>query len=168
MAPKVLGAWHLHCETLDRPLDFMVLFSSITALYGNPGQANYAAANAFLDALAHERRSRGLSAVSINWGPVSDVGMSRALNVTERLAQRGLLSIASQQASELLGMGFELLNAAVAAKVVRLAPVFDLAYRVFRRDGHATDRIEHLVCDLHFAYFAGSASNFVLQAFEQK
>ena len=60
LAPKVAGAWNLHELTAGEPLDFFVSFSSISSLFGNVGQGNYAAANSLLDALAHYRRSRGL------------------------------------------------------------------------------------------------------------
>jgi NADP-dependent 3-hydroxy acid dehydrogenase YdfG len=58
MAPKVLGAWNLHTLTLNDPLDLFICFSSFTSMIGNPGQGNYVAANAFLDALAHHRRAQ--------------------------------------------------------------------------------------------------------------
>ncbi|HEY9825556.1 MAG TPA: type I polyketide synthase, partial [Stenomitos sp.] len=76
LAPKVLGAWILHCLTVTKPLDFFVCFSSAAALLGAPGQANYAAANSFLDGLAHYRRSLGLAGLSINWGPWNAEGMA--------------------------------------------------------------------------------------------
>ena len=76
MAPKVRGGWALHSLTLADPLDFFILFSSGAALLGSPGQANYAAANGFLDGLAHHRRARGLPALSINWGSWAEVGMA--------------------------------------------------------------------------------------------
>ncbi len=74
--PKVTGAWNLHKLTQQSPLDFFILFSSAAALTGNQGQSNYAAANAFMDALAWYRRAKGLPATSINWGPWDKVGMA--------------------------------------------------------------------------------------------
>jgi NADPH:quinone reductase-like Zn-dependent oxidoreductase/acyl carrier protein len=81
MAPKVQGAWNLHALTRRLPLDFFVLFSSVAALSGPRNMGSYAAANAFLDALAHRRAASGLPALSVNWGPWAGAGMAgRALS----------------------------------------------------------------------------------------
>ncbi|MXV96381.1 MAG: SDR family NAD(P)-dependent oxidoreductase, partial [Gemmatimonadetes bacterium] len=74
LRPKILGAWHLHRMTLDRDLDMFVLFSSRVGVMGNPGQANHAAANAFLDQLAGHRRALGLPGQAIAWGAWSEIG----------------------------------------------------------------------------------------------
>jgi acyl transferase domain-containing protein/acyl carrier protein len=81
-APKVQGAWNLHSLTHDLELDFFVLFSSVLSLVGARGQANYLAANAFLDSLAHYRRRNGKHAIAINWGPWSEVGMAASRRTT--------------------------------------------------------------------------------------
>ncbi len=106
--PKVLGAWALHEATAGEPLDFFALFSSISAVIPSPGQGNYAAGNAFLDALAHFRRAQGLPALSINWGPW-DAGMIASLGLRELYGQRGIDLIDPETGmtllAELLGSG---------------------------------------------------------------
>jgi acyl transferase domain-containing protein/acyl carrier protein len=76
MRPKILGALRLHTLTANVELDFFIMFSSLASLFGSPGQGNYAAANAFLDALAVHRRTLGLPGLSINWGPWEGSGMA--------------------------------------------------------------------------------------------
>ena len=91
MAPKIMGAWNLHALTAEMPLDFFVLFSSFASIVGNPGQANYVAGNAFLDALAYYRRARGLPALAINWGVVGEVGhVAASPEMADRLDRLGL------------------------------------------------------------------------------
>jgi phthiocerol/phenolphthiocerol synthesis type-I polyketide synthase C len=74
LAPKIGGALNLHEATRERPLDFFILYSSATTLFGNPGQAAYVAANTALEALATERRALGLPVACIGWGPIADAG----------------------------------------------------------------------------------------------
>ena len=89
MAPKVLGAQYLHRLTLDSALDFFVLFSSATTLFGNPGQGSYVAANAALESLATIRRNAGLPATCVRWGAIDDVGfLARNEKLKEALQHR--------------------------------------------------------------------------------
>ena len=86
LQPKIAGAWHLHRATMDRDLDMFILFSSRVGVMGNPGQANHAAANAFLDQLAGHRRALGLPGQAIAWGAWSEIG--EAAEQRERIEQR--------------------------------------------------------------------------------
>lgn len=104
LGPKVNGAWNLHTLTESLPLDFFVLFSSGSSVTGSAGQTNYAAANAFLDSLAHYRVAHGLPGISINWGAWSEVGMAAALSEKqqERMQAQGIRMIAPEQGIQLL------------------------------------------------------------------
>ena len=86
---KALGGWVLHRLTLSAELDFFVLFSSTTALWGAAGLAHYAAANQALDLLAHWRRHRGLAALSVNWGTWQEMRVASEVD-RDRFEQAGL------------------------------------------------------------------------------
>jgi NADPH:quinone reductase-like Zn-dependent oxidoreductase/NADP-dependent 3-hydroxy acid dehydrogenase YdfG/acyl carrier protein len=103
MAPKALGAMNLHLLTQGMPLDFFVMFSSIASVLGSPGQGNYTAANAFLDALAQYRQDMGLPALSINWGPWGEGGMAATMIESQDFAKRGLRVLSTEKGLELLG-----------------------------------------------------------------
>ncbi len=102
LAPKLHGGWNLHLRTAREPLEFFVLFSSVASLLGSPGQGNHAAANAFLDALAHLRRDHGLPALSINWGAWSEVGAAADRDMGTRLGARGVRSFSPQEGLHVL------------------------------------------------------------------
>ncbi|MFI1480458.1 type I polyketide synthase [Streptomyces sp. NPDC020747] len=115
LRPKADAAWHLHELTRDLDLSAFVLFSSVSGLLGRPGQGNYAAANSFLDALAHHRVSLGLPAVSLAWGLwEQDGGMAAGLR--EATARELVRALSPEQ-------GMALFDAALRTDEPVLAPV---------------------------------------------
>ncbi len=96
VATKLEGMAHLHRLTADAPLDHFVLFSSVASVFGGPGQANYAAANASLDAIAQYRQSHGLAGLSINWGPWSETGIAARHGVLQQKLEMGLGGISTR------------------------------------------------------------------------
>nr|WQM80008.1 type I polyketide synthase [Streptomyces sp.] len=105
MRPKVDAAWHLHDLTRDHDLSAFVLFSSVAGTLGGAGQGNYAAANAWLDALARYRAARGLPALCLGWGPWTQVGgMADRLDEAElqRLRRTGMPPLSPDEGLALL------------------------------------------------------------------
>jgi acyl transferase domain-containing protein/NADPH:quinone reductase-like Zn-dependent oxidoreductase/surfactin synthase thioesterase subunit/NAD(P)-dependent dehydrogenase (short-subunit alcohol dehydrogenase family)/phospholipid N-methyltransferase/aryl carrier-like protein len=105
--PKAVGCWILHEATKDMKLDHFVSYSSISAIYGNPGQVSYVGANSFLDNFSYWRRAQGLPATTINWGVIGDVGFVARSgkvggNVDELLYKQGWKSFSLQQATNIL------------------------------------------------------------------
>ncbi|KAL6230297.1 hypothetical protein BDW75DRAFT_248783 [Aspergillus navahoensis] len=97
------GSWNLH-ELLPRDLDFFIMLSSISGVIGNPGQANYAAGNAFEDALALFRRGQGLAATAIDLGAVRDVGYIAETDKVADLAHTAAFQIAEREVHQVVGL----------------------------------------------------------------
>ncbi|TDV49772.1 type I polyketide synthase [Actinophytocola oryzae] len=116
LAPKVTGAWHLHELTRDKPLSAFVLFSAMAATLGSSGQGSYAAANAYLDALAHYRVGQGLPALSLGWGLWAQAsGMTDHLDDGDRARMRrsGLAGLSTEDALALFDAALAAPHAAV-------------------------------------------------------
>ncbi|ONI83214.1 hypothetical protein ALI144C_17115 [Actinosynnema sp. ALI-1.44] len=119
LRPKVDAAWNLHELTADLPLRAFVLFSSVSGVLGGPGQANYAAANAFLDALASHRKAAGLSATALAWGRWAETSaMTGGLSDADekRMARSGMGALSSAE-------GVALFDAALGMPDARPVPV---------------------------------------------
>jgi acyl transferase domain-containing protein/NADPH:quinone reductase-like Zn-dependent oxidoreductase/SAM-dependent methyltransferase/NAD(P)-dependent dehydrogenase (short-subunit alcohol dehydrogenase family)/acyl carrier protein len=130
LKPKIAGAWALHHQTLNDPLDIFVLFSSFTAVVGNVGQGNYAAANAVLDALAHYRRSEGRPALSVAWGAISGHGyVAQRAGLERHFEQRGLKSLPPDQA-------FATLKALLRSRAIHIG-VADINWATWARHAPA-------------------------------
>ncbi|PYQ42300.1 MAG: hypothetical protein DMF77_13265 [Acidobacteria bacterium] len=124
LRPKVTGAWILHRLSRELGLDFFALFSSSAALLGSRGLAHYAAANEFLDGLAYHRRSLGLPALAIDWGPWAEEGMAASREIGWWLDQIGLQPLAVTD-------GVEALGALLQGSAVRVS-VARVDWRVFK------------------------------------
>jgi NAD(P)-dependent dehydrogenase (short-subunit alcohol dehydrogenase family)/acyl carrier protein len=142
LRPKVLGGWNLHQQTLDRRLDHFVLFSSLSSVFGHAGQANYSAANALLDGLAHYRRALGLPGLAINWGHLGEVGyLAEREQLGQRLERQGVLSFSVKQALECLEYAMQLKEVQVS--------VLRMDWSVWRGLGitaRVSPRFAHLLC----------------------
>jgi myxalamid-type polyketide synthase MxaE and MxaD len=159
LAPKVLGAWNLHTLTADTPLDFFVMFSSVAAVLGSPGQANHAAANAFLDALAHHRRARGLAGVSINWGVWSEIGAAAGPIANKFATMPGIGVIAPAQGLSVLQQVCERVPAQVA-----VLPINWELWRALGLGSSAPPLVSDLIQELSGSHPQGTQESMLTRA----
>ena len=114
-AAKVYGAWNLHQRSLSRPLDFFVLYGSAASTLGSAGQANHAAANAFLDSLSTYRAVLGLPALTVGWGPWSEIGAATRVKDTGRGTRAGIRPMSPEEGMLLLEQALGAGNPSVCA-----------------------------------------------------
>ncbi len=163
LAPKADAAWYLHEATKDLGLDLFALVSSLSGVLGTPGQGNYAAANAFLDALAVYRRESGLAAQSVSWGLWAlDSGMTGHLGSEEVASTRkeGVLALGTDQAmglfdaalsapaAHLVGVRWDLSALRRLAGAGELAPLLAELVPAARRTAAAGESVSQLVSRL--------------------
>ena len=142
LAAKVTGTWNLHTHTAGRQLDLFVMFSSLSSVFGHAGQGNYAAANAFLDAMAWHRRARGLPALAVNWGYLGEVGyLAQRTELGQRLERQGVLSFTVPQALLLLEKAIQRQHVQVSVMRVEWSRFSGLGVT-----GRVSPRFAHLCC----------------------
>jgi len=130
LVPKTDAAWHLHRLTQHLPLTHFVLFSSVAGTLGNAGQAGYAAANAYLDTLAHHRRAAGLPATSLAWGlwqETSALTERLSANQHTHLRRTGITALPTETALALLDAALTTRRAALVPTALDLGALRDLA-----------------------------------------
>ena len=137
LAPKTKGAWNLHHLTAEYDLENFIMFSSAASLIGSAGQANYCAANAFLDVLARARRSNGKPAIAINWGAWKHTGLASNPQITDSLKQKGIGSI---QPSE----GIKILDRLLLNNPVQIG-VMPIDWNTWQQNNRATPFYEEVV-----------------------
>jgi acyl transferase domain-containing protein/NADPH:quinone reductase-like Zn-dependent oxidoreductase/SAM-dependent methyltransferase/acyl carrier protein len=153
--PKALGAWLLHEATREMELDCFVMFSSVSSIFGNPAQGNYAAANAFLDSLAHHRRASGLPALTINWGVLGGEGyVARNERVAEFLAKQGISALSPGEVTSILDSSLRDRSAQVAAIRVDWTK-----WRTFFRGMQSNPLLERIFAAVEGEETKGSASD---------
>nr|WP_321524329.1 SDR family NAD(P)-dependent oxidoreductase [uncultured Cohaesibacter sp.] len=125
LMPKVVGSNNLDHLTRSDELDYFWLFSSVSVLMGNPGQANYVAANSYMDGLARKRRQEGLPALAVGWGAITDVGiLARDKQTAEILAKTtGGIEFKARQAMDRLAELLDKMPAGQAPATLTLAPM---------------------------------------------
>jgi acyl transferase domain-containing protein/NADPH:quinone reductase-like Zn-dependent oxidoreductase/acyl carrier protein len=181
MSPKITGAWNLHEATLETDLDFFVLYSSATTFVGNPGQANYVAANSFLESLATYRKSKGLPAHYAAWGAIADVGyLARNEETKEQLQSRlGGEALNSNQAlmmlekimlSDKAGAAIIDLDWGVIQRVMPAASSAkyeELKRQVKSSDGDQYEDIQTLIANMGHAEVQALVTDLLLDEVEQ-
>ncbi|MBU1862271.1 MAG: type I polyketide synthase [Candidatus Omnitrophica bacterium] len=153
LAPKIVGALNLHTATQDQPLDFFISFSSIASLIGNIGQANYVAANTFLDEFAHYRRAHSFPATTVNLGVLAGVGIAaqndkldslfRASGIKTLTVQKVLKALELIIEHDVTQIGLFDIDWARWARVYYKRPAFSRFQQLVEdstHDGHASER----------------------------
>jgi acyl transferase domain-containing protein/thioesterase domain-containing protein len=148
-APKAFGAWTLHQACSKSPLAACVLFSSVAALLGGAGQANYSAANSCLDASSSMRRATGVTASSVQWGPWADVGMAAEGSIHLRLQACGIKLISSTD-------GVGALRAAMSHRSPAVQAMIVINWSKFI---DSIGQVPHLLAGLHLSRMIGVAAD---------